>query len=80
MKNEVNVKDREPKVEYLRMALAMAEFGVSYEHADLINEVTNKVKSMGGKFSIEDGVKLFFDWKKKWEQYHSEKIEDKAVV
>ena len=50
MKNEVSVKDREKEVEYLRMALAVAEFGVSYEHADLISQVVKDVQNKGGDF------------------------------
>lgn len=72
MKNEVSVKDREKQVEYLRMALSMSEFGVSYEHADLINQVAKRVQSIGGSFSLEDGSKIFVEWKEKWEKYYTE--------
>ena len=72
MTNEVNVKDREPNIEYLRMALAMSEFGVTYEHADLINEVVSAVQAYGGRFSLKEGSEIFVKWKNKWEKYHTE--------
>ena len=41
---EVQIKDRKDEIEYLRMALAITELGVSYEQAELINNVVNKVR------------------------------------
>lgn len=69
---EVKIKDRYPETEYLRMALAMCEFGVSYEQTDLIQTVTREQKRLGGDFSLKDGAKVFTAWKNKWEKYHSE--------
>jgi hypothetical protein len=66
---DVKIKDRKDDIEYLRMALAMAEVGVSYEHADLINRVVNSVRKRKGKFSIHDGVSLLYQWKEDWRQY-----------
>jgi hypothetical protein len=74
---EVQIKDREDAIEYLRMALAMAEFGVSYEQADLINRVVNEVRKKKGKFAIDDGLKLFSDWKRVWERYYENLIKEK---
>ena len=67
---EVQIKDREDAIEYLRMALAMTEFGVSYEQADLINRVVNEVRKKKGKFTIHDAVFLFYGWKQKWMTYY----------
>ena len=67
---DVQVKDRKDEVEYLRMALAIAEIGVSYEQAELINNVVNKVRQRKGKFNIHDGVGLLYAWKEKWRSYY----------
>lgn len=66
---EVQMKDRKEEIEYLRMALAMSEFGVSYEQADLIHRVFKTVEKKKGKFSLSDGVKVFHEWKTFWYDY-----------
>ena len=67
---EVQIKDRKDEIEYLRMALAITEIGVSYEQAELINNVVNKVRQRKGKFNIHDGVGLLYAWKEKWRSYY----------
>lgn len=67
---EVLIKDRKDEIEYLRMALAITELGVSYEQAELINNVVNKVRQRKGKFNIHDGVELLYAWKQKWRNYY----------
>ena len=69
---EVKIKDREKEVEYLRMALAMSEFGVNYQHADLINMVVKETQALRDKFSVADGVRILYKWKSKWEIYEYE--------
>ena len=66
----VQIKDRKDEIEYLRMALAITEIGVSYEQAELINNVVNKVRQRKGKFNIHDGVGLLYAWKEKWRSYY----------
>jgi len=69
---DVEIKDRQEPIEHLRMALAMAEFGVSYIQADLIFRVHNSLSKLKGKYKISDGVDLFYKWKKDWEKYAEE--------
>ena len=69
---EVKIKDREKEVEHLRMALAMSEFGVNYQHADLINIVVKETQTLGDKFSLADGARILYKWKSKWEIYEYE--------
>ncbi len=73
MSTEVQVKDRLLEVETLRMALAMAEFPVSYEHADLINEIVKEAKKRKARFDIGDATWIFHNWKERWNSYHKEK-------
>lgn len=72
---DVKIKDRKQEVEYLRMALAIAEMGFSYEHADLINRVVDECRKKKGKFSLDDGVKLLYKWKTDWRTYFDEQKE-----
>ena len=78
---EVKIKDREKEVEYLRMSLAMCEFGVNYQHADLINMVVKETQELGDKFTLADGARILCKWKSKWEIYEYEQkkkdLEDK---
>ena len=72
---DVKIKDRKQEVEFLRMALAIAEMGFSYEHADLINRVVNESRKKKGKFSLLDGSKLLYKWKTDWRNYFDEQKE-----
>ena len=66
---DVKPKDRKQETEYLRMALNMAELGVSYTQADLILKAVNEVQRKGGNFTISDGVDLYTRWRKEWDNY-----------
>ena len=66
---DVKPKDRKQETEYLRMALNMAELGVSYTQADLILKAVNEVQRKGGNFTISDGVDLHTKWKSEWDNY-----------
>ena len=77
---EVLIKDRKDEIEYLRMALAITEIGVSYEQAELINNVVNKVRQCKGNFNIHDGVKLLYAWKDKWTNYYDKQANKASIV
>ena len=66
---EVKIEDRKEEIEYLRMGLSMAELGVSYEQADLIIRISERLKKLKGKFSLNDGVEIHHKWKQEWEKY-----------
>jgi hypothetical protein len=66
---EVKIEDRKEEIEYLRMGLNVAELGVSYEQADLIIRVSERLKKLKGKFSLNDGVEIHHKWKQEWEKY-----------
>lgn len=77
---EVLIKDRKDEIEYLRMALAIIEIGVSYEQAELINNVVNKVRQRKGNFNIHDGVKLLYAWKEKWRNYYETQANKRTIT
>jgi len=69
---EVKIEDRKEEIEYLRMGLNMAELGVSYEQADLIIRISDRLKKLKGKFSLKDGVEIHHKWKQDWEKYYED--------
>ena len=73
MNKEVNIKDRERNAEYLRMALATCEIGVTYQQAELILSVTKLLDKLGGNLTIDGTMNLYFDHKRKWENYFEDK-------
>jgi hypothetical protein len=75
---EVKIKDRKEEIEFLRMALNMAEIGIGYQHADLIIRLQERLKKLKGKFSIMDGIEIHHKWKQEWQNYFEEqsKIKD----
>jgi len=66
---DVKMEKRHEDSEYLRMALAMCEFGVSYQQAELIWVVSKKVDILKGGFTLKDGEKLLKEWKESCEEY-----------
>lgn len=75
---DIPVKDRTKEIEYVRAILNMVEIGITYTGADLIITVLDALKNKGDKFSIQDGVNILFDHKKKWEKYFKDKEEAHA--
>lgn len=69
---EVKVKDRKEDIEVIRMALNMAQIGITYCQADLIKRTFEVLKTKKTNFSIEDSVKIFYKWSEDWEKYFEE--------
>jgi hypothetical protein len=51
------------------MALNMCQLGINYPQADLIIKINEKLKNDAGNFSLDDGVKIFNQWKQEWDDY-----------
>ena len=75
--DNVDIKDREAEVEYLRMALSMAEFYVNYESTELILQVYSALKVRNEHYNIMDSVDIHHRWREKWTEYWKQKKEEK---
>ena len=75
---DVKVKDRKKEIEYLRSALNLAELWVDYTQTDLIIRITDKLNKLGGKFSIDDGIKIQYEWKEYWRKYFEKEKDNKS--
>lgn len=66
------MKDKLPKtgeeIEALRIALALTGIGVNSQTACLLNEIFKAVQRLGGKFSIEDAVRIQYDVDKRYKR------------
>lgn len=51
----------------------MVDIGITYTGADLLITVMDALKKKGDKFSIQDGVTILFDHKKKWDKYFKDR-------
>lgn len=69
---EVKIKDRDERIEQIRMLLNMCEIGVNYVHTDIILECIKLHDKLGGDASINDVTKLHFELKEKWDNYFKE--------
>lgn len=62
------MKDKLPKtgkeIECLRIALALSGIAVNSQTACLLNEVFKAVQRLGGKFSVDDAVRIKYDVEK----------------
>ena len=56
----VKVKDRKDNIEFVRMALNLAEIGVDYPNADLIVRIMERLNELKGKFSLKDGIDIHY--------------------
>lgn len=63
--------DKEKKIKYLQMALAMQSIPVSKEACDRVIATYEKVLELGGKFTVDDAVEIEYAMDKK---YAEEKI------
>jgi hypothetical protein len=77
---EVEIKDRKEEIEFLRIACNMAELGIRYQHADLIIRLQERLKKLKGKFSIDDGVEIYYKWKQDWQKYFEEQSKTHDVA
>jgi len=68
----VEIKDRKEEIEFLRMACNIAELGINYQHADLIIRLQERLKKLKGKFSLKDGVEIYYKWKQEYQEYFEE--------
>ena len=63
-------KDKLPKtgdeIEALRIALALCGVSVNSQTACLLVEVFKKVQLIGGKFSVDDAVRISYDVEKRY--------------
>ena len=75
---KVKIEDRYDGIEYLRMALSMSEVYVDYQTAELIDVVVTEVRKKKGKFDVLDGVKLFSEWKRKWDAYERQQRKEET--
>jgi hypothetical protein len=66
---DVLIKDRDDKVEMLRMALNLCELPVSYTQSDLIIRVLLKLEKVEGEFTLKDGIQIHHKWKDDWFEY-----------
>lgn len=66
---DAKIKDRKENIEYLRMALNIAEVGVRYIDADLIIRIQERLKKRKGNFSLLDGREVFREWREDWDSY-----------
>ena len=70
---DIPIEDRTNEIEYVRAVLNMVEIGITYTGADLLITVMDALQKKGDKFSIQDGVKILFDHKKKWDKYFKDR-------
>ena len=61
--SEVLIKDRKKEIEYIRIALCMAEIHIDYQIADLINRVLKELDKQKGEFKIDDSIKILYNMK-----------------
>lgn len=70
---DIPIEDRTKEIEYVRAVLNMVEIGITYTGADLLITVMDALQKKGDKFSVQDGVKILFDHKKKWDKYFKDR-------
>ena len=72
----VKHEDRVSEVSHLHLGLRMVGLDVSYETADLIMRVAEKVEEKGGEADISDMTKIDVEHERKWREYHEKRKEE----
>ena len=73
----VDYTDRKEEVMYPHNALRLAGLNIDYETTDLILKTLEKVKELGGDYSIRDSVKVVAEHEAKWNEYYEKKAQEK---
>lgn len=61
-----DLQDKGKEIEYLRLALSLCGFGIDSAGACLINEVFKSLQKLGGKFSVDDAVRIEYDVRQRY--------------
>jgi len=79
-KDDVPISDRKDEIEWVRMALAMSQIGFSYEAADLVKRIMERLNKLKGKYSLKDGAEIKAEWEREWTKYWENKNESHEQV
>jgi hypothetical protein len=69
----VDYTDRKEEVMFPHNALRLAGLNVDYETTELILKTLEKVKELGGDYSLRDGAKVTAEHEAKWNEYYEQK-------
>lgn len=74
---KVDVKDKDPEVIRLDIAMRMVSILSDYKTADLIHKMLKVLKEKGDDLTIMDAAKIRCGWEEKWDKYFKEKKKEK---
>lgn len=66
---KVKFEDRREEVIYFHSLLNSLGFTVTYQHAELVYDMNEKLREKGGKFDLKDYSTIKYKWSEKWEKY-----------
>lgn len=69
MKPSVDIKDRDPEIEKVRLALTMSGVSIDYQTTGLVLQIIKGFQEKGGEFSIRDSAKITAAHHQKWSEY-----------
>ena len=72
----VPINDRTDELEFIRLALNMAEIYVDYQQSDLINRVLKGLEKRKQNFNLKDICHIKHQWEKDWQEYFKKKSEE----
>ena len=77
---EVLIKDRDPNIENLRLALGMVGITINYQLTELIIKVQNVTREHPENFSISNATVLRKSWSDKWEKYFKDNDKSNLMI
>jgi len=72
----VDYTDRKEEVMWIHNALRLSGLDIDYETTDLILKTLEKVKELGGDYSIRDSAKVVAEHEARWNEYYEKKREE----
>ena len=71
---DIDNADKNPEIEFMRMALCSVQIGVNYIQADLIKRTFKVLHEKEGDFSVNDAASILHQWQADWDYYFNKRL------
>ena len=77
MENIIPIKDFNPELHELKLALNLVGFAMTYQQVDLLYRAMDLYEIKQSEFSVKDAVNVQLEWENHWDKYFEDKHKHK---